>query len=190
MHSDTGVELAPLQAVALDMVQSWLGTKGNGWLQGNGYLAKTISDPKILGELKNLAVRAVIGQQGYEATKKVVQEFIQGNKQTAGLLERYSRNFVYDTYSQVDRATASVYADKLKMDYAIYEGGLIKTSRKFCRDHNGKVYTREEILNFDPKTGIPDNYSPITDLGGYGCRHHLNWIPYAAAVVFRPDLKK
>lgn len=183
-------ELAPLKAAAVAQVRSWLGLEGNGWLQGNGYLAKLIQDPKVLHELKNFAMRAVAGQQGYEATKTAVKGFIDGAGDKAGLMQRYYRNFVYDTFSQVDRATAQVYADKLKMDYAVYEGGIIKTTRPFCKERNGKVFTREEIANFNPPTAQPPNYNPFTDLGGYGCRHHLNWIPYAVAVIMRPDLKK
>lgn len=187
---NTQAELVPIKAATLEYMKSWLGLKGNGALEGNGYLQKTISDPKVLGELKNFALRAVAGQQGYEATKSAVKSFIDGNKQSAGLLDRYYRNFVYDTYSQVDRVAAANYSDKLKMDYAIYEGGLIKTSRKFCRERNGNVYTRDEIEQMEPTEAKPPNYNPITDMGGYGCRHHWNWVPYAVAAALRPDLKK
>lgn len=186
----THAELQPIQPQVKSLVESWLGLKGNGALEGNGYLAKTISDPRILGELKQFALKAVVGQQGYKDTLQAVKTFIDGNKQSAGLLEKYHRNFVYDTYSQIDRAAAGVYSQKLGLDYAIYEGGLIKTSRKFCKDKNGKVFTREEIAMFKPKEAIPDNYNPFQDLGGYGCRHHLNWVSYALAVALRPDLKK
>lgn len=186
---NTAAELVPIKDSTLEFMKSWLGLKGNGALEGNGYLAKTITDPKVLGEIKNFALRAVSGQQGYEATKSAVKEFIDGNKQGAGLLEKYYRNFVYDTYSQVDRVAASNYADKLKLDYAIYEGGLIKTSRKFCRERNGQVFTRAEIEQMEPAEAIPPNYNPITDMGGYGCRHHWNWIPYSVAIILRPDLK-
>lgn len=128
---NTQAELIPIKPIVQEYMKSWLGLKGNGALEGNGYLQKTISDPKVLGALKDLALRSVSGQQGYQATKKAVGDFIGGNKQSAGLLQKYYRNFVYDTYSNVDRATAEVYSEKLKLDYAVFEGGLIKTSRKF-----------------------------------------------------------
>lgn len=184
----THAELAPLKPQVKSVIESWLGLKGNGALEGNGYLQKTISDVRVLKDLKDLAMRAVSGQQGYKATKEAVKAFIDGNKDTAGILEKYHRNFVYDTISQVDRATSSIYADKLGLNYAIYEGGLIKTSRKFCKEHNGNVYTREEIAQFSPTEATPPNYNPFQDLGGYGCRHHLNWVSKAVAVSIRPDL--
>jgi len=112
----------------------------------------------------------------------------QGN---LGRLSKYYRNFTYDLYSQVDRTAGKVIADKIGMNkYAIYEGGLIKTSRKFCRERNGKVFTYDEIADFNPPEAKQPDYNPFVDLGGYGCRHHLNWIPYAIAISLRPDLKE
>ncbi len=184
------VDLVPINSTTQEFIKSWLGLKGNGALEGNGYLAKTISDPKILGELKNVALRSVMSQQGMNDTKQTISDFIQGNKEQAGLLERYHRNFVYDTYSQVDRVAAGLYADRLDLNYAIYEGGIIKTTRPFCRARNGKVFTREEIATMQPAGSIPPNYNPFTDMGGYGCRHHWNWIPYEVAILYRPDLKE
>jgi hypothetical protein len=45
-------------------------------------------------------------------------------------------------------------------------------------------------MKFNPTTAKPPNYNPIRDLGGYACRHHLNWIPYELAVMLRPDLAR
>lgn len=181
-------DLIPIQPQVTTLLESWLGLNGNGWLTGNGYLSKLISDPRVLNELQNLGLRAVVGQQGFQDFKSQLGDFIDGNKSQAGLLQKYSRNFAYDMYSQVDRATAKTYATKLNLGYAIYEGGLIKTSRAFCKEHDGNVYTQEEIDGFDPKEAVPPNYQPEIDLGGYGCRHHLNWVPEAIAFMLRPEL--
>jgi hypothetical protein len=42
-----------------------------------------------------------------------------GTKTTAGILEKYHSNFVYDTYSQIDRATSQVFAEKIGLNYAL-----------------------------------------------------------------------
>src|SRR5690606_21753943 len=49
---------------------------------------------------------------------------------------------------QVDRETNSNFATDLQLNHAIYQGGLIKTSRDFCEERNNKVFTRDEILKF------------------------------------------
>lgn len=51
----------------------------------------------------------------------------------------------------------------------LYSGGLIETSREFCIERDGKVFTLEEIQSWDNGQGLPaDVY-----LGGYNCRHDL-----------------
>jgi hypothetical protein len=92
-------------------------------------------------------------------------------------------------YSQIDRSTANQNAIKLGLNYAIYEGGLTANSREFCKEHNGKVVTREEIEAFSPQEAPFPDYNPIQDLGGIGCRHYLNWVSKTLAQVYRPDLK-
>ena len=100
--------------------------------------------------------------------KRNLQTLIDGDKDgSLGALQKYHRNFTYDLFSQVDRATAKTYADDLKFEFAIYEGGLIETSREFCKKHNGNVYHKSEIQQFNPKVAKPPNYNPFVDCGGY-----------------------
>lgn len=181
--------LAPIHANVKETVNSWLGLSDRGSVQPNGYLDTLIKDPSVKNKIRDIALRGVISQAGYNETKTNLKNHIIGSGDNTGALERYYRNFAYDLYSVADRTSAKVYADKLKFNYAIYEGGLIETSREFCEEHNGKVYSREEIADFDPKVAKPPGYDPFTDLGGYGCRHHLNWVPDAVAFSMRPDLK-
>lgn len=183
-------QLIPIQKNVTEFVKSWLGLKGNGQLEGNGYLHKLINNGQIRNEIKNLALKGVVTQRGYNALKASLKDTIVGNPDKLGALQKYYRNFAYDTISQVDRATGLLYADGLQLNHAIYEGGVIETSRKWCIEHNGKVYTRDEISKMNPKTAIPDPYDPFTDMGGFGCRHHWNWIPKAVAYALRPELRE
>lgn len=181
--------VAPLHAGVIENVNAWLGVTTKGDIKPNGYLDTLIKDPTIKNEIRNQVVTAVVTQSGYNETKKQLGEYIQGKPdESTGAMQRYFRNFVYDTFSHVDRANGQMIAEGLKLQYAIYEGGVIKTTRPFCRSHNGKVFSRDEISEFDPKTAKPPGYNPFVDLGGYGCRHHLNWIPEALAKALRPDL--
>jgi hypothetical protein len=143
----------------------------------------------VKNQIKNMVMKSVVSQAGYFETKKSLQLHIAGNSKQTGALERYYRNFAYDLYSVADRTASKVTADKLKFNYAIYEGGLIETSREFCEKHNGKVYSRAEIADFDITEARPPGYDPFTDLGGFGCRHHLNWIPDVVAFALRPELR-
>jgi hypothetical protein len=185
----TKAELGELMQGTREQIGDWLGITKRGGLIENGYLNRLLSDPTIRNTVRDSVFKSVVSQKGFFETKKDLRDYIGGNKQQAGALQKYYRNFVFDTFSQVDRTQAKIFADKLKFQHAIYEGGLIKTSRPFCRKRNGKVFTREEIAKFDPKEARPPNYNPFTDLGGYGCRHHLNWVPDAVAFALRPELR-
>lgn len=185
----TAKEMLPIHQTVKENISAWLGITQKNGIEPNGYLDTLFKDDNIKNQIRNQMAKSIITKGGFESTNKGIAEFIAGKPGQTGAFDRYYRNFVYDTFSQIDRATAQVYADKLGLDYAIYEGGLIETSRKFCIKRNGKVFTREEIELFDPTEARPPGYNPFTDLGGYGCRHHLNWVPKIVAFALRPDLK-
>lgn len=189
-------EMRAIMAETETTVKDWLGITAKGKLVENGYLDTLIKDPSIKNQIRNDSFKSIIGQKGYFEVKKDLGNYLVGKKASgtsaadAGAMQKYYRNFVYDSFSQVDRTQAKIMADKIKLKYAIYEGGIIKTSRDFCRKRNGKVFTTDEIAAFDPKEAKPPNYNPFTDLGGYACRHHLNYVPEAVAFAMRPELRK
>jgi hypothetical protein len=95
-----------------------------------------------------------------------------------------------------------VYAQKLGLDTFIYAGGLIETSRPFCKKHNDKVFTVEEAEKQWPKdsalprtkvereSGTLVGYNPTVDMGRWNCRHRIRYIPRTLAEQLRPDLVK
>jgi hypothetical protein len=186
---DRSALLAPIHDNVRETLGAWLGLNSRGNVAPNGYLDTLLKDSTVKNTIKNIALKGVISQNGYNDLKKTLALHIEGNQEQTGALQRYYRNFAYDTYSITDRTAAKIYADKLKFNFAIYEGGLIETSREFCEEHNGKVYSREEIGKMKPTKAIPPGYDPFTDMGGYGCRHHWNWVPDAVAYSMRPELR-
>ena len=179
----------PIIPKVKDFMKVWLGIKGD-IVEPNGYLDKLVSNDPAKIALKNQAMKIVIGQEGFEDAKKQIKTLIDGNQNTMGALEKHHRNFAFDLYSQIDRATSDVIRNDLGFVFAIYEGGLIETSRIFCEEHDGNIYHISEIKDFNPTEAKPPNYNPITDLGGYGCRHHLNWISTAMAKAMGKDVDK
>ena len=179
----------PIIPKVKDFMKVWLGIKGDV-VEPNGYLDKLVSNDPAKIALKNQAMKIVIGQEGFENAKKQIKTLIDGNQNTMGALEKHHRNFAFDLYSQIDRATSDVIRNDLGFVFAIYEGGLIETSRIFCEEHDGNIYHISEIKDFNPTEAKPPNYNPITDLGGYGCRHHLNWISTAMAKAMGKDVDK
>ena len=172
-----------------DFMKGWLGIKGDV-VEPNGYLDKLIANDPAKIAVKNTAMKVVIGQEGFENAKKQFQTLIDGNKDTLGAFEKHHRNFAFDLYSQIDRATSDVIRNDLGFEFAVYEGGIIESSRIFCEEHDGKIYHISEIKKFNPKEAKPPNYNPITDAGGYNCRHSYNWISNSLAKAMGKDVEK
>lgn len=107
------------------------------------------------------------------------------------IARRYYSRWTHDIYSQYQRVASNKVRIKIGLKYAFYQGGLIETSRSFCNQRNGKVFSEKEILSWNGLewVGKPEiGYDAITDLGGYNCRHRLDWISEELARIKRPDL--
>lgn len=184
---DGDAKLLPIIPKVKNAISGWLGIS-EGKVTKNGFIDQLVESDSAKIAIKNLAMKIVIGQQGKAKAKEELQTLIEGNPKTLGAFEKHYKTFANDLNSQIDRATSNVIRNDLKLEFAIYVGGLIETSRIFCEEHNGKIYHISEILQFDPKVGIPPNYEPISDLGGYNCRHHLRWISRAMAKAKGKDV--
>lgn len=167
-----------------------------------GYLDDLVSNRAARDEVKKLVAKGVAGGIPMRKMEKALKVQIQGTKNTAGVLEKNIGGFVLDAYQVADRVASNEFAKRLGLRYFIYSGGLIETSRPFCRKRNNKVFTTEEAERDWPKDstlprtkaekeagGPPADYSPLEDCGRWNCRHRIMYIDEQAAFVLRPDLK-
>lgn len=149
-------------------------------------LLKLAGDP--LEKVKAEVLRAIVSGQSLAELKNSMDAM---GRSTSGPLADYFNRIAYDLYQQYDRETARQFALRLDLRYAIYQGGIIKTTRLFCELRNDQVFTIDEIKKFGTKhdrwggytnkelgefQGKSEPYNPMLDLGGYNCRHFLDWI--------------
>lgn len=187
------------------LVQERLGITKAGNLVEDGFIERFVTDETIKNQIKQATFNAVTGGIPLDTFQEQLKTYITGDSKVLGAFEKHYQTFAYDEYQRVDNIAGKVFADKLGLPAAIYEGGLIKDSRDFCRERNGKVFTREEILKFgtsEDKYGGYTNkrdgqfqgkskpYNPVSDLGGYRCRHRFRWISKTLAIHLRPDLEE
>ena len=104
------------------------------------------------------------------------------------MIESRFNQVTYDLYQRFDRTANLIYANRLKLDNAVYSGTLIQTSRPFCIARIGKVFNRQEIEGWKEIdfAGKPLIYDPFVDCGGHNCRHHLSWITDEMAQILKP----
>ena len=135
-------------------------------------------------------------QQGLSIAdiKTGLSGLVLGDANKLGIVDNY--NFVKlrinDTFAEYDRRTSDQYATQLQLNYFIYNGGEIKTTRDFCEQRNGNIYTREEGLEWNTLDwqGKKPGHNVLNDAGGYNCRHYLDWISYELAKQLRPDIQR
>jgi len=156
---------------------------------------KTV-DSKISLEAAYVEIKGAILSElsSYEGTslktlKSVLAEKIKGRN----LINKHFDRWTGDIYYQYQRATANEVRKKLGYRFAIYQGGLIATSRHWCGVHNNTVLHESEIeswFNEEWQGKNEINYNPFYDCGGYNCRHRWRWITDELAFFKNPKLEQ
>lgn len=96
-----------------------------------------------------------------------------------GLLSRHYQGHVGNLFQGSDRTLSDIMAKEAKLDYFVYTGGIIATTRPFCKKHNGKVFHRSIFKKWDGETWVGKiKGAPTIQVGGgYGpCRHNWGWV--------------
>jgi hypothetical protein len=190
------------------VMRARIGITEGGEMIKDGWMASLIQDKTVLKGVKNIVFKAVVSQSKFSDTLNNLKDYIQGTPESGGSYEKYMKNSLYDVFQQHDAAYSQSIATTLELKYFLYEGGLVKDSRDFCREHNGHVYNIDDaetwptwvpadsihISDFKQKDeysipsylGYPD-YNPLIDRGGYNCRHFLSYISDALAKKWRDE---
>lgn len=171
-----------LFAEATQNIESMMGIERKGkalsFTKG-GYMDRLLLGADIKNDVMKVLTDNVSIGGGFKDLLVQMRETVTGSPQIDGTLQRYFRGYVYDTFSGVNAAYDNYIAGAAGMNYFVYEGTLIKTTREFCKTHLGLVFHRKDIPKFDAmewagkNTGVPF----IIGRGGYNCRHQLQWIP-------------
>lgn len=178
-----------------------LGITKEDELQPKGYLDQLFKTTAARDEVKKMVHKSVAAGIPMRALEKQLRVKVAGTKNTAGVLEKHIGGFVLDVYQQADSLTNDEFAKRLDLQYFVYSGGLIETSREFCRKRNAKVYSTDETKEWvnDPtlprtaaekESGVVTDYVPTVDRGRWRCRHRLLYISEEQARQRRPDLFK
>lgn len=153
-------------------------------------LLNRASDSDFIKPLQDIIEQSVINGSGYSETLKSIREFVQGNEETAGGLERYSRTYAHDTFAIADRSHTSVVSEELEAEWFLYSGDTIATTRPFCDERHNQHYYYKEIQAWGkgertgdlkwPQDGtwagrIPETNSStiFSYAAGFNCRHSI-----------------
>lgn len=209
-HQATGTAVGGTLRQLRAPLEGWLrrqfGITDVGGFQPAGYLASYLSDPTPLRTVQQFTYRALASVTGISEYRQGLRTLIEGapDAKASGLYQRAYQN-TQDVYNQSDRVLQGLAADRLQLTAFLYQGGLIESSRPFCRLRNNRVFLREEIERFGTPldsyggytskaagefAGKSSPYEPLVDCGGYNCRHQLHALANSAAMTLRPELKE
>lgn len=158
----------------------------------SGYVDELFDNNDIVKQVQNTIRTNIISGSRVSDVKGIMTELIKGKQNKFGLITSFHYKNGYDNFQAYSRSLDEQFSKALKLNYAIYAGGEIKTTRPFCEERNGNVYNRETILEWNNSSWSgkkPDN-NILIDLGGYNCRHDLDWITYEYAKRIDPDIEK
>lgn len=143
-----------------------------------GYVISALTGAAPLDVLKTAALKTMARGASQKEFMSTMTEKITGGNGLGIIEAHHVQTEVSDLFDRYERTYSHNMAKEAGLDKARYSGGLMTTSRPFCVERQGKVFTREEIeawasLSWQGKPGI---YDPFVDLGGYNCRHTLDWV--------------
>jgi hypothetical protein len=166
-----------------------------GAIVPDGYLQRLGRFEGARADIQGYSTQSIVTGRGVTDFQRGLRNLILGTSDNNGVLRAWWAQYANDAYNQAHEIVNTNMAAELDLTYFIYQGDLIPTSRKFCIERAGKVFSKQEALTWkndpdliDPKTAA--SYNPFIERGRYNCRHWLNWISEALAFQLRPDLKK
>jgi hypothetical protein len=155
-------------------------------------IGKEFVDP-----MREILSSSVTNGQNFSEAVKTLRNFIEGDDKLEGTLERYVKQVAKDSFSISDRQYTQTITNDLEIEWYVYRGGLIASSRPFCTMNNDKYFHKKEIEDFgrgidiDGKKLTPeelqgrkagtDSSTIFVFAGGYNCDH--SWLPVSISIV-------
>lgn len=145
------------------------------------------TDQYLTNPMRQSLSNAVSGGATRSDLVEVFNLLINGDADTVGRLERATRQIVSDTFALSDRAVTNTVAEQLGLEWYLYTGGLLDTTRPFCKARNGKYFRKKEVESWAGlgdwagRMAGTDEKTIFLTAGGYNCQHSI--LPVSEAVV-------
>ena len=156
-------------------------------LQEQSYQAYHTLGLEAQNRIASAVYGAIVAGSDVATVTRQIQGAIRGHKDVRGRpLSVYTETYTQDAIMGAYRSLHIATAEQAGLTDYLYTGTIIKGSREWCQRHVGKVYSREEIEAMDAQTWDGKSGPPITNCGGYNCRHHWQgvrreWVEQAKA---------
>ena len=153
---------------------------------GNKALLKELQANAIISTINDLQTAGIDATRLNKAFQAIVTDNLTlkqasdvFRKSVPKQLDRYTNEIVTDNLYQYERNVTKILTNDLQLKHYFYSGTLRETSRPFCKNRAGRVFTEAEVRSWgnmgEWEGKIPGTNSKtiFTYLGGYNCRHRL-----------------
>ena len=175
-----------IQTIVLGTVAGLTLASLQGQVRGriSGVLMDT-GDPVIRRLQRELRRKMREGAAGRQITelRRLIRERLPKDIATANSLAVKLSSTVDNSIGSFDGAFAKARADSLGTKRFRYSGGIIETSRPFCREHLGDELNKAEIdaIWMGQSWAGKEPGDPFVVRGGYNCMHY--WVPIEEIAV-------
>ena len=176
----------------IESFKTTLGITQDSLFEGSGFVPKLLTDTTVQGEVSRAVIQAINEGQSLADFRDLASNLILGKESKLGVIESHYYTNAFDSFSVYDRTLNNVFGSELSLNYAIYQGGTIETTRLFCSERNGKVFNKETILSWQSEDwdGKKEGHNILIDAGGWKCRHIYDWISWPLAKRLKPDIER
>lgn len=157
------------------------------------YVLKDGLQSQVIGPLSQIMNQNVNSGGRFTGFLDQIRDYIKGTETVEGRAMRYTRTYLTDTLFTYSRTFQQSITNDLGLEYYLYSGGTIETTRPFCNDRAGKYFHRKEIeswagLEWAGKKAGTTESSIFLFAGGWNCQHQL--IPVSTLVVPKEVLER
>lgn len=156
-------------------------------------LSGILESNTVINSIRSIMVGAV-GALSIDLIKRALRRIVIGEpkKKRPGKVDKEISNVLERELVKHDRKIQKDFAVILELKYFIFQGPLLKTSRKWCKGKKGKVFSVVEAERDWPNEewdGKNFPYVPLEDIGGYGCVDMIDYISQEEANRRDPRFK-
>ncbi len=141
---------------------------------------------QVINPLSQILNQNVNSGGSFTGFQEQIKDYILGNSKVEGRALSYTRTYLMDSMFTYARTFQQAITNDLGLEFYLYSGGLIDTSRPFCIERAGKYFHHKEVeswasLQWSGKKSGTTESSIFLFAGGHVCQHEI--IPVSKLIV-------
>lgn len=150
------------------------------------YILQDGLESQVISPLSQILNQNVNSGGKYSGFLQQIRDYVLGNDKVEGRALSYSRTFLRDSMFTYSRTYQQSVTTDLALEFYLYSGGAVDTTREFCLERVGRYFHHKEVekwasLTWAGKKAGTTESSIFLFAGGWNCGHEL--IPVHESIV-------